>query len=92
LRRTIIEHKEADMDYEAQQRRDRFELVDPLEGIHMSARDREYARAAMQDADWIADLLVHTAAEIQALAAGIAHRLKQMFAKSGAHMLERTSS
>ena len=46
------------MDYEAQLRRERFELNDPLDAVQMPDTDREYARIAMQQAEWIADLLI----------------------------------
>jgi hypothetical protein len=46
------------MDYEAQLRRERFELHDPLDAVHMSDTDREQFRVTMQQAEWIADFLV----------------------------------
>jgi hypothetical protein len=46
------------MDYEAQIRRERFELHDPLDTLYMSDADREQARMAMQQAEWIADFLI----------------------------------
>jgi hypothetical protein len=60
------------MDYDTEQRRHRFELLDPLEDIRMSTSDREQARAAMQFADWIVDLLILVAGKFNALAAAVA--------------------
>jgi hypothetical protein len=60
------------MDYDTEQRRHRFELLDPFEDILMSPSDREQARATMEFADWIADLLVLAADRIQAIVASLA--------------------
>jgi hypothetical protein len=66
----------------------RFDRFDPLNGMRISARDRDTARSAMQNADWITDLLVRTVDEVQALAAAISRlcargvlQARQMFAK-----------
>jgi hypothetical protein len=60
------------MDYDTEQRRYRFELLDPFEDIRMSPSDREQARATMEFTDWIADLLVLAADRIQAMVASLA--------------------
>jgi hypothetical protein len=60
------------MDYDTEQRRYRFELLDPLDDIRMSPSDREQARATMEFAEWTADLLVFAANRIQAIGASLA--------------------
>jgi hypothetical protein len=59
------------MDYDTEQRRYRFELLDPFEDIRMSPSEREQARATMEFADWIADLLILAVDRIQAMIASL---------------------
>jgi hypothetical protein len=79
------------MNRDSQQPGGRFDHFDPLHGIHMSTRDRETARAAMQHADWITGLLMQTVEDLQSLAAAVA-RLWQRGPRQSGHMLAKPQS
>ncbi len=79
------------MDIDPQQQRYRFELLDPLDGIYMSSSDREYARAALDRAEWIADRIVGAACDLRASAATFIRRGGRVLAGRTAAALGKTS-
>lgn len=76
------------MEYEREQQRYRFELLDPLEDIRISAAERETLREVMEKADWIAGLLVSAAQTIQAKWEALVS--PNAFAKPAPHTMGRT--
>lgn len=71
---------------------DRSSVYTRLDAIRMSEEDRRHAKASMRDAELIADLVLRAAADMRAVAQGVAHAaaglvsgIKAMLAKPVEH-------